>query len=106
MSDRDRSRDASDPPRATNGSAEPSFEEALRRLETIVDRLEEGDLELESALAVFEEGVVLTRRCAEQLEDAERRIEVLAREGDRLVARPFDPSEESGDESGEFEEQD
>ena len=72
-----------------------TFEEALQRLEAIVDRLEEGDLELEAALAAFEEGVKLTRRCAGQLEDAERRIEVLVREGEKWVARPFAAAEES-----------
>ena len=82
------------------GSPEPldegqSFEEALQRLESIVDRLEEGDLELEAALAVFEEGVKLTRRCAGQLEDAERRIEVLVREGEKWVSRPFEGAEEA-----------
>ena len=72
-----------------------TFEEALQRLEAIVDRLEEGDLELEAALAAFEDGVSLTRRCAGQLEDAERRIEVLVREGEKWIARPFAESEES-----------
>jgi exodeoxyribonuclease VII small subunit len=72
-----------------------TFEEALQRLEAIVDRLEEGDLELEDALAAFEDGVKLTRRCAGQLEAAERRIEVLVREGEKWIARPFAASEES-----------
>lgn len=56
---------------------ELSFEGALSRLEAIVSELESGDLELERALAAFEEGVALSRRCAGQLEDAERRIERL-----------------------------
>ena len=42
-----------------------------------VDRLEGGELELEAALASFEQGVALTRRCAQQLEAAEERIELL-----------------------------
>jgi exodeoxyribonuclease VII small subunit len=67
----------------------PSFEEALRGLEALVERLEAGDLPLESALAAFEQGVALSRRCAEQLEAAERRIGELVREGGGLVARPF-----------------
>ena len=75
---------------------ELGFEDAIARLETIVDRLEQGDLELEQALAAFEEGVSLTRRCAGQLEDAERRIEVLVREGEKWIARPFEETEESG----------
>ena len=69
--------------------AAPSFEAALARLEQVVDRLERGDLELEAALASFEEGVRLTRFCAEQLSAAERRIEILTQEGAAFVARPF-----------------
>ena len=75
------------------GSDEVSFEEALARLEQIVERLESGDLELEAALLAFEEGVALTRRCAERLEAAERRVEVLVQQGERLVARPFEDAE-------------
>jgi exodeoxyribonuclease VII small subunit len=73
----------------------PSFETALEQLEAIVDRLEQGDLELEDALRAFEAGVALTRRCAKQLTDAERRIEVLVREGESWVARPFEEPEEA-----------
>ena len=72
----------------------PSFEAALEQLEAIVDRLEQGDLALEDALRAFEAGVGLTRRCAQQLSDAERRIEVLVREGESWVARPFEEPEE------------
>jgi len=74
---------------------EASFESSLEKLESIVDRLEEGDLPLETALAVFEEGVALTRRCAEQLGAAERRIEILVREGANWGTRPFEESEET-----------
>ena len=70
------------------------FEEALGRLEGIVAELEDGDLELEEALAVFEKGVGLTRNCAERLEETERRIEVLVAEGEALVERPFEDGEE------------
>jgi exodeoxyribonuclease VII small subunit len=62
---------------ARSREAELSFESALARLEAIVTELESGDLALERALAAFEEGVALSRRCASQLEDAERRIERL-----------------------------
>ena len=57
--------------------AEPTFEEALSQLEALVARLEAGDLALEEALRAFEEGVRLTRLCAERLEDAERRVHLL-----------------------------
>jgi len=81
-----------------------SFEEALERLEGIVDRLEQGDLELEDALGAFEKGVALTRRCAGQLDDAERRIEVLVKEGERWLTRPFQGDEdENRDQDAEIE---
>jgi exodeoxyribonuclease VII small subunit len=73
----------------------PPFEEALARLEQIVARLERGDLPLEQALAAFEAGVALTRRCARELEDAERRIEVLVREGEQWLVRPFEAAEDT-----------
>jgi exodeoxyribonuclease VII small subunit len=76
-------------------AAELSFEAALQQLETIVDGLEGGNLQLEDALAAFEDGVKLTRRCAGQLEDAERRIEELVREGEKWITRPFAHNEES-----------
>ena len=57
-----------------------TFEDALQRLELLVDQLEGGKLGLEESLKVFEEGVGLARRCARYLDDAEKRIEVLTRD--------------------------
>lgn len=54
-----------------------TFENSLKELETIVRQLEEGDLSLEESLALFEDGVRLSRECQERLSQAERRIEVL-----------------------------
>jgi exodeoxyribonuclease VII small subunit len=65
------------------------FEAALRRLEGIVERLESGELPLEEALAVFEEGVGLSRGLGAQLESAERRVEQLLREGTGTTTRPL-----------------
>lgn len=71
------------------------FEEALGRLEQIVDQLEAGTLALEDSLQVFEEGVGLARRCAKYLEEAEKRIELLTRdESGALKATPFDLPED------------
>lgn len=92
MTDR-RPPDSSRPAGSASPPEESSFEAALERLESIVSRLEQGDLELEPALAAFEEGVALARRCAERVADAERRIEVLVREGEKWMARPFDDEE-------------
>ncbi len=57
-----------------------AFEDALQRLEQVVDQLEAGNLGLEESLKVFEEGVGLARRCAKYLDEAEKRIELLTRD--------------------------
>lgn len=92
---RERRSEPESPARAHQKPDTLSFEEALEKLEGIVGRLEQGDLPLEAALGAFEEGVALTRRCASELDDAERRIEVLVQEGERLIARSFEEAEES-----------
>ena len=56
---------------------EASFEEALNELEEIVRLMEEGSLELDSALANFEKGIALARICAQKLEQAEKRVDIL-----------------------------
>ena len=53
------------------------FEAAIAELETIVKKLEEGDLPLETSLQLYERGVHLSRFCHSRLEQAERRIEML-----------------------------
>jgi exodeoxyribonuclease VII small subunit len=64
------------------------FEAALSELESIVKRLEDGDLTLESSLALYERGVELSRFCHSRLEQAERRIEILNERGDLKPAPP------------------
>ena len=68
-----------------------AFEGALDELEALVSRLEAGDLALEQALATFERGVALSRRCAELLERAEQRIDELVRASGGAAVRPFAP---------------
>jgi exodeoxyribonuclease VII small subunit len=58
------------------------FEAAIAELETIVKKLEEGDLPLEQSLALYERGVQLSRFCHARLEEAERRIEILNERGE------------------------
>jgi exodeoxyribonuclease VII small subunit len=58
------------------------FEAAIAELESIVKKLEEGDLPLETSLNLYERGVQLSRYCHSRLEEAERRIEVLNERGE------------------------
>jgi exodeoxyribonuclease VII small subunit len=58
------------------------FEAALAELDTLVRKLEEGDLTLEQSLALYERGVQLSRFCHARLEEAERRIEILTERGE------------------------
>jgi exodeoxyribonuclease VII small subunit len=71
----------------------PGFEEALKRLTAIVERLESGDLSLEQSLALFEEGTRLSRTSQAKLDAAEKRVEeLLAIDGaGQPVVRELDP---------------
>ena len=67
----------------------PKFEECLQRLETVVQQLERGDLPLEQALKLFEEGVGLADSCRRELEEAEGKVEILLKQNGRLQPEPF-----------------
>jgi exodeoxyribonuclease VII small subunit len=58
------------------------FEAAIAELETIVKKLEDGELPLEKSLELYERGVQLSRFCHARLEDAEKRIEILNERGE------------------------
>jgi len=73
-----------------------TFEQALARLEAIVQRIESGEVGLERSIAEYEQGVALIRRCKDILEKAEQRVEVLS----RAAGLPKSGSEES-DRDGE-----
>ncbi len=74
------------------------FESALERLEHIVKTLESGELALDNALELFEEGVRLSRFCHQKLEQAERRVEILINKEDgepgSFEAAPFKADDE------------
>jgi exodeoxyribonuclease VII small subunit len=73
----------------------PPFEEAMAELETLVRRLEQGELPLEESLAAFERGMALVWSLAARLEDVAQRVEVLLRASDgSLVTRPLPDEEE------------
>ena len=62
--------------------AQKKFEEAMGRLEEIVQNLESGDLALENSLEVFEEGMKLIKFCSKKLEEAEQKVTMLVKESD------------------------
>jgi exodeoxyribonuclease VII small subunit len=71
--------------------AAPTFEAALAELETVVRQLEAGDLPLEESLRLFERGMTLSELCRAQLDEAEQRVEILIKKGDKVQAEPFRP---------------
>jgi len=74
---------------------EMTFEKAVKRLEDIVQKLEEGKVPLDESLRLFEEGVKLSRFCNARLEEIERKIEILTKgEDGELKAEPFEEDEE------------
>jgi exodeoxyribonuclease VII small subunit len=76
---------------AKNDEQPKSFEASLEALEQIVHELERVDLPLEKSLALFEDGIRLSRQCQERLNQAERRIEVLLRDNQgRPVVSEFE----------------
>ena len=76
------------------------MEEALKRLEDLVRKLEEGNLPLEESLKTFEEGVKLVRLCTEKINQVEKKIEILKEtEAGELLKLPYSLEEENGRES-------
>ena len=68
----------------------PSFEESLKKLETIVEQLEKGDLSLEDSIKLFEEGVGLSAACKKELDEAEGKVQILMKQRDgSLKTAPF-----------------
>jgi exodeoxyribonuclease VII small subunit len=69
-----------------------SFEEALKRLEKIVEQMERGDLPLEDSIKLFEEGMHLSAECKEHLEKAEGKVQILIKQRDgSMKTEPFPP---------------
>lgn len=71
------------------GKPVASFEAGLQELELIVKEMESADLPLERALELFEKGMQLSESCRKQLQEAETRVELLVRKGDKVHPEPF-----------------
>ncbi|MEW6188386.1 MAG: exodeoxyribonuclease VII small subunit [Thermodesulfobacteriota bacterium] len=71
------------------------FEDTFRKLETIVQKMENGDLSLEDSLKLFEEGMRLSRLCSEKLNEIQKKVEILVKTEDGgITSRPFSQEEE------------
>ena len=75
---------------AKKSPPEPDFESALRELESLVEKMEQGDLSLEDSLKHFERGVILSRTCQQALRVAEQKVEILMQKNAREEIAPFD----------------
>ena len=65
-----------------------SFEDSYDRLDEVIRRLEQGDLSLESAVALYEEGMSLADHCGRQLDDAELRVtQILSAAAEDIASR-------------------
>ncbi len=73
-----------------------NFEAALEELETLVERMEHGELSLEESLKAFERGIQLTRRCQKSLDEAEQKVEILTQAQGVLEPRPFANESDDG----------
>ena len=76
--------------------AKKSFEQSLKQLEQIVHEMESGELPLEQAIHRFEEGIELSKFCAQKLEESERKITLLMQVGGAVVEKPFALAGEDG----------
>jgi exodeoxyribonuclease VII small subunit len=76
--------------------AKLSFEEAMEKLEALVTQLENGDVPLEQAIDLFQEGMKLSLLCSQKLEQVERKIEMLVEENGGFVKKPFTTGSDEG----------
>jgi exodeoxyribonuclease VII small subunit len=74
--------------------AKQTFENAIKRLEAIVQELESGDLTLDDALKKFQEGVKLSKFCSKKLDETEKKISILLKDEEGGIrAEPFLPED-------------
>ena len=72
--------------------AKPTFEDTMKRLEAIAQELEGGNLTLDEAFKKFQEGVKLSKLCANKLEETEKKVSILLKdEQGNVLEKPFSP---------------
>jgi exodeoxyribonuclease VII small subunit len=80
---------------AARKKAALNFEQSLTDLQTLVERLENGELSLEDSLSAFEQGVRLTRDCQTALALAEQKVQILMERDGELEEAPFDADQQA-----------
>ena len=75
---------------AKKSPEKPDFETSLKELETLVEKMEQGDLSLEESLSHFERGVQLSRSCQQALKAAEQKVEILMKKNGQEEITSFD----------------
>lgn len=80
--------------KSTAKSTTPDFEKSLAELESLVERMEQGDQTLEQSLKDFERGVALTRSCQQALKAAEQKVEQLIEQNGQEELVPFEPEDQ------------
>ena len=79
--------------------AKQTFEKAMKKLEQIVQELESGDLPLEKAVNIFEEGVKLSKFCSNKLDETEKRVTILMQDAEgNVLEKPFISENDKEDE--------
>jgi len=73
----------------------PDFEQSLAELQTLVERLENGELSLEDSLTAFEQGIRLSRECQSSLQQAEQKVQILLEHDGELAEAPFSTEEDA-----------
>lgn len=71
-----------------------NFEDAMKKLEEIATELEKGNLNLDESVSKFEEGMQLSKKCTNLLENAEKRITILLKDGEEIKEENFIQEEE------------
>ncbi|ARK31392.1 exodeoxyribonuclease VII small subunit [Halalkalibacter krulwichiae] len=72
---------------------ELSFEEAMSELERVVEQLEQGDVPLEKAISMFQEGMALSKQCHEKLEKVEKQMDQILHEDGEMELLSFQEDE-------------
>ena len=78
------------PKKSTKKTVPDDFETAMAELESLVERMEQGETKLEDALHDFERGIALTRACRQSLSDAEQKVQILLEQNEQSEPESFD----------------